>query len=119
MKKRMILHIFLGEEKVQELELSDKVVTIGRDPHSDLVLNDASVSRHHAEIEPSGDFFVIRDSQSTNGTFLNGQPLTDAVVLINGDQMQVGQISVEVGIAPSVRAASPAEAGREDEVLGG
>lgn len=55
---------------------------IGRDPGNDVVLRDARVSRHHAEIVFEKGFFVVRDLSSANGSYVNGKkirvaPLTD------------------------------------------
>ncbi|MFE4589218.1 FHA domain-containing protein [Streptomyces laurentii] len=56
-------------------------VRIGRAPDNDLVLDDLTVSRRHAELraEPDGTY-RIHDLGSHNGTFLNGRPVTDARV---------------------------------------
>ena len=55
--------------KTLVLNKDKKVLTIGRDPTSDLALNDAFVSRHHCRIEKQDDRVVLIDS-STNGTSL-------------------------------------------------
>lgn len=53
--------------------LGDFIVTIGRNPDSTITLNDANVSRNHAEIRPTDSGFVVVDLGSTNGTKVNGQ----------------------------------------------
>ena len=63
---------------------------IGRDPGNDVVLRDARVSRHHAEIVFEKGFFVVRDLSSANGSFVNGKkirvaPLTDRAELKFGN----------------------------------
>lgn len=63
---------------------------IGRDPGNDVVLRDARVSRHHAEIVFEKGFFVVRDLSSANGSFVNGKkirvaPLTDRTELRFGN----------------------------------
>lgn len=66
----------------------DKVV-IGRDPSSDIFLNDVTVSRDHAVIEVVGDEIMIRDSGSLNGTYVNDQ-LVESAALEDGDVVQIG-----------------------------
>ncbi|GAA2750479.1 FHA domain-containing protein [Kitasatospora cinereorecta] len=61
--------------------LPAKVVRIGRAPDNDLVVGDLSVSRHHAELRARADGrYEIADLESHNGTFLNGQPVLQALV---------------------------------------
>lgn len=65
------------------------VINIGRDPRNDLVLFDKKVSRHHAQIRLERGWPVIYDLRSTNGTFVNGQQITQQV-LRDGDEIRVG-----------------------------
>jgi hypothetical protein len=51
---------------------------VGRAPESDIVLEDASVSRRHAELLWRGGTWVIHDIGSRNGTVLNGRPVSRA-----------------------------------------
>ncbi|AUG82101.1 ABC transporter ATPase [Kitasatospora sp. MMS16-BH015] len=61
--------------------LPARVVRIGRAADNDLVLEDLSVSRHHAELRARPDGrYEIADTGSHNGTYLNGQPVLDALV---------------------------------------
>jgi pSer/pThr/pTyr-binding forkhead associated (FHA) protein len=50
--------------------------TIGRHPESNLVLNDNTISAHHAKIVKEGDHFLLIDLESTNGTFLNKEKIS-------------------------------------------
>jgi hypothetical protein len=59
-------------EDGQELTIDSQSIRIGRGVDNDLVLRDVRVSRHHASIEPSPHGWIVRDLQSTNGTFVNG-----------------------------------------------
>jgi hypothetical protein len=62
-------------------ELADGATSVGRGPHNDLVIQGpdvASVSLQHLEIRREGNSFRIRDLDSTNGTYLNGEPITEA-----------------------------------------
>jgi pSer/pThr/pTyr-binding forkhead associated (FHA) protein len=53
-----------------------------------------TVSRHHARIRVSRDGVTIDDLQSRNGTFLNGERLTAAVPLADGDEIGLGLITL-------------------------
>jgi DNA-binding SARP family transcriptional activator len=64
-------------------------VTIGR-VGCDLVLPDAKISKRHAVISPTPDGFVINDLQSTNGTFVNGDPVVVPHLLEHLDRIRLG-----------------------------
>jgi hypothetical protein len=63
---------------------------LGRSRDCDIVLSDANVSRHHAEIRPAGDGWTIADLGSTNGVLVNGRRANGAVRLAAGDQVELG-----------------------------
>jgi pSer/pThr/pTyr-binding forkhead associated (FHA) protein len=65
-------------------------LTIGRNPESDIFLDDITVSRKHAILKRSGNDFLIKDSVSLNGSYVNGE-IVDNVVLKNGDRIQIGK----------------------------
>jgi hypothetical protein len=71
------------------------VATVGRDPSSDLVLNDPKCSRRHAVIETSADGITIRDSGSANGVFVNGKK-TERSRIRAGDVIKLGDVVVTV-----------------------
>lgn len=71
------------------LNLTKQVTRLGRDEHSDIVLEGETVSRHHCEIMRWGAIYVLRDN-SRNGTFINGQRVRQAQ-LHDGDQIRVGK----------------------------
>jgi len=77
------------------MEFPGSVATVGRDPSSDLVLNDPKCSRRHAVIEASGDGITIRDSGSANGVFVNGKK-TERSRLRDGDVIKLGDVVVTV-----------------------
>jgi predicted component of type VI protein secretion system len=56
-----------------EIELQDKVTTIGRGADCDIVIDNSGVSELHARIRRQGKALVIEDAKSTNGVFVNGQ----------------------------------------------
>jgi hypothetical protein len=65
---------------------------IGRSRDCDITLDDANVSRHHAEVRPSGGSWIVRDLGSTNGVKVNGQRVDPARAqsLRPGDVLEIG-----------------------------
>ncbi|GAB3262524.1 hypothetical protein GCM10027448_36720 [Nocardioides dilutus] len=70
--------------------LDKDVVHAGRNPDSDIFLDDVTVSRQHAEFHRTGDSFTVTDSGSLNGTYVNRDRI-DTVHLTDGDEVQVGK----------------------------
>ena len=73
--------------------LDSDVVSLGRDPASDIFLDDVTVSRRHAEVERHGARYSIRDVGSLNGTYVN-RKLTERGELSEGDEVQVGKFKL-------------------------
>jgi len=73
--------------------LGDEPSVIGRLPECAVTLNDPRASRHHAEVRPYGDGFVIVDLGSMNGTTLNGAAVREQE-LADGDVIGVGSTSL-------------------------
>ena len=61
-----------------EYPLTEGIRIIGRDPHCDVTVSDASLSRRHAEISVIGDEVILRDLNSKNGTYLGTQRVREA-----------------------------------------
>jgi pSer/pThr/pTyr-binding forkhead associated (FHA) protein len=80
-----------GREPGRIFEIRKDRLTIGRSRESDIFLEDLAVSRLHTTISRDGQGqYVIRDESSANGTYVNGQKVTEQV-LAEGDEIQVGQ----------------------------
>ncbi|HZD59792.1 MAG TPA: FHA domain-containing protein [Anaerolineae bacterium] len=71
--------------------LTKEKVTLGRDPASDIFLDDITVSRHHARIEVLGDTVNITDVGSLNGTYVNQERIETARPLKSNDELQIGK----------------------------
>jgi Protein of unknown function (DUF3662)/FHA domain len=74
-------------------DLSTPVTLLGRGTDCDLRLVDPGVSRHHAEIRVEGSEVVAVDLGSTNGTFVNGQPIR-RVTLQDGARVTLGRTTL-------------------------
>jgi len=69
----------------RQFPLSGDYLVVGRDPASDIQLNDPHVSRKHAALRRQGDAVFVEDLGSYSGTFVNGQPVAGACELKPGD----------------------------------
>ena len=73
--------------------LQNALVSIGTLPTNDLVVTDTTVSRTHAAVEEKTDRYVIRDLDSTNGTFLDGVRVREAF-LAPGSVIRLGETEI-------------------------
>lgn len=91
-----IPRMFLFLEYKGRISLNpDNPITIGRTPKNDIVVSSLTVSRRHATIACENNCFVIRDLNSRNGTFLNGNLITEAK-LLDGDIIKIGGYQITV-----------------------
>jgi hypothetical protein len=74
--------------------LESNIVTIGRGLNYDIVLEDPRISRQHAQVRFKSRRFLIADQGSTNGTYVNGTPVTTEQVLRNGDVVSLGGLEM-------------------------
>lgn len=72
-------------------DLVEETYTIGRAPENSIRLEDVSVSGRHAEVILVAENCYLKDLGSTNGTLVNGQPVTD-VQLRAGDRIRFGKV---------------------------
>lgn len=80
-----------GPKQGHIYELHLPIVNVGRDPMSDINLNDPEVSRQHARLIRAGDGYQLQDLNSTNGTYLNGKKVENKVVdLQPGQEVMMG-----------------------------
>ncbi len=84
------LFVIQGRDQGSRFHLEEAVHTIGRTHTHSIRLHDTEVSRNHAELVRRGDAYAVRDLGSSNGTFVNGKPITE-YELSSGDQVQVGR----------------------------
>ncbi len=86
-----LVHIYpTGPTMGQRYTLGEKPVIIGRGEDCDIRIQEHSVSRRHARLEPGADGFTVIDLQSTNGTFVNDVQTTEPRVLHDGDYLRIG-----------------------------
>ncbi|MFC1582241.1 FHA domain-containing protein [Planctomycetota bacterium] len=68
----------------------EQPVVLGRSPECSIVIDNPGISRRHCQVEKRGDFCVVVDLNSNNGTFHNGKKVTQAT-LNTGDEIAVGK----------------------------
>lgn len=83
------LHVVRGPQTGVVYKLGDAPLTIGRSPQCDLFLNDMTVSRDHARLEPRDGGYVITDDSSFNGVWVNNDSVEERR-LVDGDVVQIG-----------------------------
>ena len=78
----------------REMILMEGANVIGREPDATIQIDARGVSRHHARILVAQDVATIEDLGSKNGTHVNGQPIAAAVRLSDGDQINLGTVTL-------------------------
>lgn len=77
------------------------IVTLGRGESNSIVINSPKVSRNHARVEWSDNRFVVRDLDSSNGTFVNGQRVeTMPWPLEDGDEVTLERFLMTFTVMP-------------------
>jgi pSer/pThr/pTyr-binding forkhead associated (FHA) protein len=85
-----LIQVYYRDLLKDEVELQQGVTTIGRSMDSDIKIDNAGVSAHHAKIIHDGNEFIIEDSDSRNGTFVNGMRVSRKV-LSDGDEVIISK----------------------------
>jgi pSer/pThr/pTyr-binding forkhead associated (FHA) protein len=87
-------------------ELTVDRTTIGRVDDNTFHIQDASVSSHHCEVHLRGAEILIRDLNSTNGTFINNEKVSEAV-LKPGQTLRLGQVELKLDNGEGIGAPPP------------
>lgn len=106
------LTIYLPDQEPLKIGFEDQTeVNVGRADDNDIVLIHDSISSHHAQLRLVGDQYQLVDLDSTNGTFLDGAPVSEAP-LHGGARITFGQ--VEADYDNETESAEGDEAGGDD-----
>jgi serine phosphatase RsbU (regulator of sigma subunit)/pSer/pThr/pTyr-binding forkhead associated (FHA) protein len=84
-----VLRALRGVNPGQLFPVEGEVSTLGRHPQSTIVLDAPAVSRHHARIVHQGQNYYIEDLNSRNGTFVNGELVTERQLIAESDEIQI------------------------------
>lgn len=88
-----LLAVRKGPEVGERFYIDRPRLVLGRDPASDIFLNDITVSRRHAVLDYEAGEVRVEDAGSLNGTYVNGTSV-DRAVLRNGDELQIGRFQM-------------------------
>lgn len=97
-KKIPVLTFLSGDQVGRQIMLADDHVIIGRSPDATIMLRDSRISRLHIAIEYNKEFqaYIARDLNSTNGTFVNGNRVTESI-LKDSDKIVIGSTILRFG----------------------
>jgi pSer/pThr/pTyr-binding forkhead associated (FHA) protein len=85
-------------------EFAERSISVGRAPDNMIVIDDPSVSSRHAQMELVGETYRLKDLESTNGTKVNGVPVTETLLRFE-DRIRFG--AIEARFEPDVRGSQP------------
>ena len=96
-----ILVVHRGPKAGSRYALDAPMIRAGRDPESDIFLDDVTVSRAHVEITHTDGAYAVRDVGSLNGTYVNKSQIEESA-LLDGDVLQIGRFKLQFfhGTAP-------------------
>jgi hypothetical protein len=110
-RPRANLVVRQGTQVGMTFSLTGDEVILGREEGIDISIRDPEVSRQHARISWQAGNYYIEDLGSTNGTFLNGAPVTGQQLLRSSDTIGMGQTLLvfqeQAGMIPTQPVASP------------
>ncbi|MBX3745926.1 MAG: FHA domain-containing protein [Verrucomicrobiae bacterium] len=96
------LVVMYGGSAGREHPLGEGLNRVGRAAGNEVMLEDASISASHCELWVMRERLLVRDLASTNGTFINGRPVSEAEVN-EGDVLALGSVEMRVvGVPKSV-----------------
>jgi pSer/pThr/pTyr-binding forkhead associated (FHA) protein len=114
-ERKLDFQYFLVPEETPttKLRLKKAVNVAGRDNGSDLQIDNFQVSRRHCLLEVTENGVMVRDLDSTNGTFINGAPAKDGY-LNEGDRLSLGTYGLTLRRGPAEGASRRSDAAPED-----
>lgn len=92
------LKVLQGSKTGKEIKLPTPQCLVGRSEECHLRPQTDAISRRHCLIMMTENEVVVRDLKSRNGTFVNGEKVSEEAVLLSGDQLRIGPLAFEVMI---------------------
>ena len=83
-------------DDVQSRVFRGTEITVGRDPACECTLSSDTVSARHARLNFHHNQWWLEDLKSTNGTILNGEIVTTAIVVVPGDEIVCGEVAIVI-----------------------
>ena len=101
-------------QRANEVIAFDRTIVIGRGA-VDVVLDDSTVSRRHAELAWENGRCTVTDLRTGNGTFVNGRRLTAPTAITDGDELWLGRVVLRYSSGQADHASEPASAALLEE----
>jgi pSer/pThr/pTyr-binding forkhead associated (FHA) protein len=92
----VVLESPAGEPAVGRSLGLDVITTLGRDVNNAIVVEDPFASAEHAVLTYRGRNWYLEDLESTNGSYVNGHPVSGVAALGYGDEVQIGQVRLRL-----------------------
>ena len=86
------------EDDIVKKSFRKMEIILGRDPSVDFPLKNETISLRHCKISYLNKQWWVEDLKSTNGTYLNNDPVTTETILTNGDQLRTGKVEISINI---------------------
>lgn len=87
----------IGDKKIKR-RFRQTEIFLGRDPSVDFPLNNETISLKHCRIHHHNKQWWVEDLDSTNGTYLNNDPVKIETIITNGDQIRLGKVDISINI---------------------
>jgi len=88
----------LSDSSANPKRFTKPEVVVGREADCDFSLDDQTVSSQHARLSYHHKQWWLEDLASTNGTYLNDDPVSSPVVLSHGDEVRLGRVGIKIEI---------------------
>jgi len=106
------LTLLLGRKTMRTYDLHQSSIVVGRDEEADILIDNPSMSRRHAEFRQEDGAWVVEDLGSSNGTFLEGERIEGPRPVDVGTEVAFGKFSIVFGKAVGDEAAAGGAAPR-------
>jgi pSer/pThr/pTyr-binding forkhead associated (FHA) protein len=91
------LELMFKDKVLKKIEIEKSEITIGRSPNTDIQIDNLAVSKRHARLIEQKGQFVVEDLNSTNGTLLNNEKISKAILKHN-DIILVGKHTLVINL---------------------
>jgi pSer/pThr/pTyr-binding forkhead associated (FHA) protein len=105
--KLSLVVVNAGKASGQTISIKVPQFVIGRDPQCNLRPASAMISKRHCALIIKDETVILRDFESTNGTFVNDQPVKGDVQLKNNDVLKAGPLTFRVVLEPTMAPTKP------------
>ncbi len=92
------LVVLRGRSETQTIRLGNGLTVVGRQDGCQLQIRSSQVSRKHCELSEKDGVLIVKDLGSSNGTFINGEPVPprQPTAVENGDEVRLGRLRMYI-----------------------